>query len=343
MDRQFLVDRAELTLRFTHPTGSRRLSFHQYQGSPAEWQRVCRDQLRALLAISTVEPGEVTAVRTQRVDGVEIQALIMQVDETLSIPAYLLQPAKPAMVEKAVMAIHGHGEVGPCIGLDDDYHHQFALELAQAGHRVLCPELRGFGALRDLAHGSAGRRLDYWTWEGGPMAYSLVTDGFLYGQTLVGQTVEDLLRWESWLHHAQGVEQVAVAGISYGGDLALMYPVFSNRITRIFASGTLGSFAAIYSRCYNAPAHCVPGILEWMDRADIAGLNAPRPLAIHYGELDTPSEKNYSASYNETVGDSLKELREIYRAFDAEGAVELTTTPNKGHEMDIEALLRFSR
>ena len=96
------------------------------------------------------------------------------------------------------MAIHGHGEVEPCLGLTDDYHHRFALALALAGHVVCCPELRGFGALRDLAAQRAGSRLDYWQW-GSHMAYSLVTDAFQHHRTLIGETVEDLLRWERWL------------------------------------------------------------------------------------------------------------------------------------------------
>ena len=60
------------------------------------------------------------------------------------------------------------------------------------------------------------------------------------------------------------------ANSPYGGDLALAYPVFSARVRKIFASGTHGSFSAIYARCYNAPAHCIPNVLEWMDRAENA-------------------------------------------------------------------------
>ena len=136
--------------------------------------------------------------------------------------------------------------------------------------------------------------------------------------------------------------ELDTAGISYGGDLVLLYPVFSARIRRIFASGTLGSFSVIFSRCYNAPAHCIPGILTWMDRSDIAGLNAPRPIFIHYGELDTPSETNASASYNETVPASMGELQAIYRALGApDDAVKLYVTPGSQHEMDIPRLLDF--
>jgi hypothetical protein len=153
--------------------------------------------------------------------------------------------------------------------------------------------------------------------------------------------VEDLLRWEHWLCEARKFKAVDVAGISYGGDLALLYPVFSSRVRRIFASGTLGSFAPVFGRCYNAPAHCIPGILEWMDRSDIAGLNAPRPVALHYGERDVPGPKNNSASYNETVEPSLRELREIYSALGGEGAVRLVVTPGTAHEMDLRALREF--
>jgi hypothetical protein len=78
-----------------------------------------------------------------------------------------------------------------------------------------------------------------------------------------------------------------------------------------------------------------------MDRSDMAGLNAPRPIALHYGELDKPGPKNNSASYNETVEPALRELREIYQAFGAEQAVQLKVTPGGAHEMDLVALREF--
>ena len=46
--------------------------------------------------------------------------------------------------------------------------------------------------------------------------------------------------------------------------------------------------------------------------------------------LDVPGDGNYSASYNETVEPSLRELRDIYGAFGAKDRVQLVVTPGKG-------------
>jgi hypothetical protein len=158
---------------------------------------------------------------------------------------------------------------------------------------------------------------------------------------MVGQTVEDLVRWEDWLAQMKDIKVFDTAGISYGGDLVITYPAFSKRINKIYTSGSMGSFAPVFARCYNAPAHCVPGVLQWMDRSDIAGLSAPRPIRLHYGERDTPGPHNASASYNETVEPALAELRAIYKAFGAEDQVSLRVTPDRGHEFENEDLLAF--
>ncbi len=344
----FLIDPSELRLRFLHPPGRQRLSYRKVGGDFSAWRKRCKARLAKLLGLR-MPRGPVPSVRSLRQveqQGVTVQALVMDASEDLSLPAYLLLPDSNRRADAAVMAVHGHspGKAEGLLGLRRDGYNAFALELARAGFVVLLPFHRGFGPLRDLAAQRPGYRMDYEQ----SMHFSYVTDSFLHGRTVVGENVADLLRWERWLAREMSVRTILVAGLSYGGDLALVYPLFSRRVERIFASGSSGSFALHFCRCYNGPAHCVPGILDWMERWDVAGMNAPRPLVLHYGQLDTPclnepGRENYAAAYNEDVPTLIREVSEIYRAAGAPDAVRLLVTPGAGHAMDVAALIDFLR
>ncbi len=342
MDESFLIDASDLNLRFTHKPGRRALSFERHGGDYAAWRAECKAKLAELIGLEPpAAPAPVRELRRTDHDGVEVRALAMDVSDALSVGAYLLAPPDGGREGAAVMAIHGHspGRGEGCLGLAKDGYNGFATALAQAGHLVLLPIHRGFGPLRDLAAGRDDARLDYEQ----SMHFTYVTDAFLRGQTVVGQNVADLLRWEHWLAEEQAVRTVHAAGLSYGGDLALCYPVFSERVERIFASGSCASFEDHFSRCYNGPAHCIPGILRWMDRSDIAGLNAPRPLLLHFGERDTPcllpGRENWAAAYTDHADDLLREARRIYAAAGAEGKVSMVVTPGMGHAFDVDACL----
>ena len=339
-DREYLtLIKTDAVLRLQHGSGIRSMSY-KLGADFSVWRAQTQEKLAELLGVNLrQEKCSFEVLRSTLVEDVTISIVQMQINKDLSLPAYYLVP-KEKTGHFPIMAIHGHGEAEACIGIRDDYHHGFALHLAKKGYAVLCPELRGFGVLKDMARDLVGAKLDYWNW-GGHMAYSLVSEANLHGKPLVGQTVSDLLAWEEWLCGVEDVTGVHVAGISYGGDLATMYPAFSNRTKSIFASGTLGSFSVIFSQCYNAPAHGIASILEYMDRSDIAGLNAPTPMAVHYGELDQPGPNNHSASYNETVAKSMDELRTIYSASKGNHLPQLLVTEGKGHEMDNAKLLQF--
>jgi dienelactone hydrolase len=334
---KFLIKKDELNLRFKYPDPERKISYKNYKGDYNSWKNEVLQKFTEIIAYEPPGEKKVTGLRSIVDNGITYHALVMEASPRLSIPAYLLIPG--GKIKGAVMAVHGHGMVEPVIGTADDYHHRYAFELAKEGYMVLCPELRGFSTLGDLSDDIELDNLDYWVIHG--RQFTLVTEGFQHGKTLIGETIADLVAWENWWAKAYHVESFDVAGISYGGDLVLYYPVFSKRVNKIFSSGSLGSFNGIFATCYNAPAHCIPGILEWMDRSDIAGLNAPRPIMLHYGELDTPGPDNHSASYNNTVEPAINELKEIYAHEGAEKKVCLKVTPNSYHEMDNELLKSF--
>lgn len=341
MEYQQLLSTDELTLQIERRVPERRLGFAHAALPHREWATAARDRLADLLAWpSQPEQADATVVRTVVAGGVRTDIIRLDAEAGLSVPGYLLTPeGRSGPLGRVVVALHGHSEVESVLAVDgvpEDYHHRFAHHLARIGHAVLVPELRGFGALYDLAQQGSGANLRYWRW-GTPMAYTLQTDAFLDGHSMLGDTVADLLRWEAWLAATHGVEDIDVVGISWGGDLACSYPVFSNRVRSIFASGTLGSFADAFRIAGNAPAHCLPGVLGWLDRADIAGLNAPTPIAVHYGALDVPGPDNASAAYNDSARGSVDELGAVYAAAGGPEP-ELIVSDGLGHEMDLEAL-----
>jgi len=166
IDSQFFVREDELTLKFRQQGAERCLSFAKRRGSPEGWRRECKAKLTDLLGFSPPASCKARLLRSTACGNVTIEAWVMQVDDSLSIPAYFLSPRGGS--QKAVMAIHGHGQAEPCVGSGDDYHHMFALNLAQAGYPVLCPAFRGFGVLANVARQQENYCLDYWSWDRGP-------------------------------------------------------------------------------------------------------------------------------------------------------------------------------
>ena len=336
---KILIPVENLTLKYAYKSPKKTYAYENSE-DPEKWQVKCRAKLRELIGCDLKDENrQVKTHHTTVFDFGTVHSLIMQADETLSVPAYLLVPDEIKFASP-VMAVQGHGEVNAVLGLYDDYHHSFGLELCRSGFVVLVPELRGFGNLENLAAHDEGRRLKYWRW-GEHMVYTLVTDAILKGHTLIGDTIRDLYAWGSYLGKYVKQDNYAVAGISYGGDLALILSALDNRINKTFASGTLGSMNIIFDKCYNAPAHCIPNILKYMDRQEIASCIAPRSLCVHYGALDTPSPENGSASFNETAVPSFDEVKKFYGKLGAEDNVSLIISPDLKHEMDNNALIGY--
>ena len=75
-------------------------------------------------------------------------------------------------------------------------------------------------------------------------------------------------------------------GISGGGTCTLFSAALEPRIRAAMVSGYLNTFRD----CIMSVSHCidnyVPGILNWAEMYDVAGLVAPRPLFAESGEKD---------------------------------------------------------
>jgi cephalosporin-C deacetylase-like acetyl esterase len=334
-----LIPKEELILKYSYKLPEKSYAYKESE-DPIIWQDKCLSKLQELIASDfNIEDRTYETHHTTITDFGTVNSLIMHINKNLSLPGYLLLP-KIVKHEMPVIAVQGHAyDVRGILGIKDDYHHGFGKELCLAGFVTLVPELRGFGTIVNLA-ADDGRKLIYYNW-GELMAYTLVTDAFIKGYTLVGDTINDLYAWGTYLLNYTKKKNYSVAGISYGGDLALILAALDKKIEKTFASGTLGSMEPIFETCYNAPAHCIPNILKYMDRQEIASCIAPRSLAVHYGELDKPSPQNSSAANNETAIIVYNKVKHFYEKLNGEDNIKLIITPNIKHEMDNNALINY--
>src|SRR5262249_26175258 len=116
----FFLGPGDVKRRLRRPEGERRLAFEKHRGGVGAGRKRCKEKLAELLNVTPpARACAVKEVRETRFQSVRIKALVMTVDDDLSIPAYLLIPPKVKEADRAVIAIHGHGDIEPCIGQRD--------------------------------------------------------------------------------------------------------------------------------------------------------------------------------------------------------------------------------
>ena len=103
-------------------------------------------------------------------------------------------------------------------------------------------------------------------------------------------------------------------GISGGGTCTTFSTALEPRIKAALISGYLNTFKASIVSISHCIDNYVPGILNWAEMYDVAGLIAPRPLWVESGERDTIFPVAASRA-------SFARVKKIYEVF---GAGEMT-------------------
>jgi len=142
----------------------------------------------------------------------------------------------------------------------------------------------------------------------------------LLGQTMIGWRVYDVMRTIDWIATRKELDagRVGCMGISGGGTCTLFSSALEPRIRAAMVSGYLNTFRD----CIMSVSHCidnyVPGILNWAEMYDVAGLIAPRPLFAESGERDDIFPIAASR-------ESFRRVQKVYGVFDAGAVVEQET------------------
>ena len=244
----------------------------------------------------------------------------------VSVLAYLLLPQRAQSPAPTMICVPGHGRgVDDIVGIDDQgldrtdkagYQHDFAIQVAEAGMAAVAIEPMGFGCRRDPINARQGlSRKACEPAAGGAL---------LVGETMVAWRVWDVMRTLDYIATRTELDssRVGCMGISGGGTVTVFATALEPRLRVALVSGYLNTFRDSIGSLAHCIDNYVPGILNWAEMHDVAGLIAPRPLFVESGEKDDifPIQASI-ASFNH--------VREIYDVFQAGVGIEQEVFPGE--------------
>jgi dienelactone hydrolase len=307
----------------------RRLRFDADSPNEAEiWQGALRARLKELLGAFPADrsPLRPVTLETRSFAGYRREKIVFDSRPGVSVLAYVLLPTNARTPAPTMVCVPGHGRgVDDIVGIDDQgrdrtdkagYQHDFAIQVAEAGLAAVAIEPMAFGCRRDAAN--ARRGLAFKACE--PVAGGAL----MVGQTLIGWRVWDIMRTIDYIatRPELNANRVGCMGISGGGTATLFASALEPRIRAAMVSGYLNTFRDSVGSLAHCVDNYVPGILNWAEMHDIAGLVAPRPLFVESGEKDNIFPIASSI-------ESFNHVQAIYRVFGAPNRLEQEIFPDE--------------
>ncbi len=237
---------------------------------------------------------------------------------------YLLLPKAPKTPVATAICVPGHGRgVDDIVGIDEYgkdrtervfYQYDFAIQAVEHGLAAVAIEPMAFGCRRDPRNEAKGL--------GQSACQPVAGSALLLGQTMIGWRVYDVMRTIDWIETRPELDakRVGCIGISGGGTCTLFSSALDPRIKVAYVSGYLNKFRS----CIMSISHCmdnyVPGILNYAEMYDVAGLIAPRPFFSEAGEKDEIFPIAASV-------ESFNRLKKVYEVFGAADEAQQETFP----------------
>ena len=308
-----------------HDAAPLRMTFAAKTRREAEqWQKSLRAKLTELVGgfPAAASPLDAQTLEVREFPGYRREKFVIQSRPGLYVLGYLLTPKARSGPHPAVVCVPGHGRgVDDLVGIDENgrdrtekvsYQYDFAIQAVEHGMAAVAIEPMAFGCRRDAV--TKGKGL------GASACQPAAGSALLLGQTMIGWRVYDVMRTIDWIATRKELDagRVGCMGISGGGTCTLFASALDTRIRAAMVSGYLNTFR----ECIMSVSHCidnyVPGILNWAEQYDVAGLIAPRPLFAESGERDDIFPVA-------AARESFRRVQKVYAVFDAGAAAEHET------------------
>jgi len=256
------------------------------------WQKRVRPKLTELLGGFPTTRGALQAriLERKNLHGYTREKIIFQSRNNLSMFGYLLLPERVSSPVPAIVCLPGHGRGSDdIVGIAENgqqretksgYARDFALQVVERGYAAFAIEQLAFGCRRDDATRKKGA--------GASSCQPAAGAALLFGQTMIGWRVWDVMRAIDYLGTRFEIDssRIATMGISGGGTVSLFSAALDERIKVGVVSGYFNTFRDSILSLSHCIDNYVPGILNYIEMYDIAGLIAPRGLFIESGMGD---------------------------------------------------------
>jgi dienelactone hydrolase len=257
------------------------------------WQRKLRTKITELLGgfPANAEPLAARVLETKDLGGFTREKIVFTSRPGMEVVSYLLKPKGKQGPLPVVLCIPGHGRgADDIVGIAENgtertdkagYQHDFAIQVVEAGMAALAIEPIAFGARRDPRTKSKGA--------GTSACQPAAGAALLLGETMIGWRVYDTMRAIDYVETRKDLDskRVGCMGISGGGTVTLFASALDMRIQAAMVSGYLNTFRDSILAISHCMDNYVPGILNWAEMSDVAGLIAPRPFFAESGERDS--------------------------------------------------------
>lgn len=290
-----------------------------------KWQKAFRPKLIKTLGLELIEkqnPGfkpKAELLKSEDIGFAVREYWHIWTEPTVLIPFILLRPKSKNHKLGLVITPHGHGKNTELYA--GIYHNEAERESGETGERnvaiqavkegyiAIAPTTRGFGDTRS----TEDLKKD--------LAYScrtLLMHDLLVGRTPIGDRVWDVSKIIDWalLNLPIDKNKIIVTGNSGGGTITLFAAACDTRIKIAIPSSYFCTFTESIGTLWHCDCNYIPGILQFGEMSDIAGLIAPRPFCAVQGKTDTifPIEASKKA---------FNHLQKIYTAAGASEKCEL--------------------
>jgi dienelactone hydrolase len=297
------------------------LTFRAQNRKQAEaWQKRLRAKITELLGGFPPKPAALNAqtLEVRDLPTYRREKFVFESRPGMLVLGYLLTPRASTSPHPVMICIPGHGRgVDDIVGIDEQgrdrtgkpgYQHDFAIQVVEHGMAAVAIEPLAFGCRRDPVTRHKGAEAT--------ACQPAAGAALLLGQTMIGWRVYDVMRAIDWIETRPELDarRAGCMGISGGGTVATFAAALDPRIRAAMISGYLNTFRDSIMSLSHCIDNYVPGILNWAEAYDVAGLIAPRPLFVESGIKDDIFPVEASKA-------SFARVKKVYEVFDAAPAI----------------------